>query len=72
MKLQLQWFTQAQFGGYFAAVDQGFYEDDGLNVEIVEGGVDIAPQKTRGQLVPPTSRSRGCRRRSPSVKPEPR
>ena len=46
VKLQLQWFTQAQFGGYFAAVDQGFYEDAGLNVEIVEGGVEIAPQKT--------------------------
>jgi NitT/TauT family transport system substrate-binding protein len=46
VKLQLQWFTQAQFGGYFAAVDQGFYEDEGLNVDIVEGGVEIAPQKT--------------------------
>ena len=45
VKLQLQWFTQAQFAGYFAAVDQGFYEDAGLDVEIVEGGVDIAPQK---------------------------
>jgi NitT/TauT family transport system substrate-binding protein len=45
VKLQLQWFTQAQFGGYFAAVDKGFYKDAGLDVEIVEGGVDIAPQK---------------------------
>ncbi len=45
VKLQLQWFTQAQFGGYFAAVDHGFYKDAGLEVEIVEGGVDIAPQK---------------------------
>jgi NitT/TauT family transport system substrate-binding protein len=44
VSLQLQWFTQAQFGGYFAAVDQGFYEDHGLDVEIVEGGVDIVPQ----------------------------
>ena len=46
VKLQLQWVTQAQFAGYFAAVDQGFYEKAGLNVEIVEGGVDIPPQKT--------------------------
>jgi NitT/TauT family transport system substrate-binding protein len=45
VKLQLQWVTQAQFGGYFAAVEQGFYEKAGLNVEIVEGGVDIPPQK---------------------------
>ena len=42
--LQLQWFTQAQFGGYFAAIDQGFYEDQCLDVEILEGGVDIVPQ----------------------------
>ena len=46
VKLQLQWVTQAQFAGYFAAVDQGFYEEAGLDVEIVEGGVDIPPQKT--------------------------
>jgi NitT/TauT family transport system substrate-binding protein len=45
VKLQLQWFTQAQFGGYFAAVEQGFFEEEGLNVEIVEGGVDIPPQR---------------------------
>ena len=46
VKLQLQWFTQAQFAGYYAAVDQGFYKNAGLDVEIVEGGVDIPPQKT--------------------------
>jgi NitT/TauT family transport system substrate-binding protein len=44
VKLQLQWSTQSQFAGYFAAVDQGFYEEHGLEVEIVEGGVDIVPQ----------------------------
>ncbi len=44
VKLQLQWVTQAQFAGYYAAVDQGFYTDHGLDVEIVEGGVDIVPQ----------------------------
>jgi NitT/TauT family transport system substrate-binding protein len=42
--LQLQWFTQAQFAGYYAAVDQGYYRDEGLDVEIVEGGTDIVPQ----------------------------
>ena len=44
VKLQLQWFTQAQFAGYFAAVDQGFYEGFCLDVEIIEGGVEIVPQ----------------------------
>jgi NitT/TauT family transport system substrate-binding protein len=44
VKLQLQWFTQAQFAGYYAAVDQGYYVDEGLDVQIVEGGTDIVPQ----------------------------
>ena len=44
VKLQLQWFIQAQFAGYFAAQDQGFYADQCLDVTIVEGGVDIVPQ----------------------------
>jgi NitT/TauT family transport system substrate-binding protein len=45
VKLQLQWFTQAQFAGYFAAVDKGFYADQCLDVSILEGGVDIVPQQ---------------------------
>ena len=44
VKLQLQWVAQAQFAGYYAAVDQGYYEEAGLDVEIVEGGPDIVPQ----------------------------
>jgi NitT/TauT family transport system substrate-binding protein len=44
VKLQLQWVTQAQFAGYFAAIDQGFYEAQCLDVEILEGAVDIVPQ----------------------------
>ncbi|WP_040494798.1 ABC transporter substrate-binding protein [Ilumatobacter nonamiensis] len=44
VSLQLQWFTQAQFGGYYAAIDQGFYEDQCLDVEIKEGAVEIVPQ----------------------------
>ena len=44
VSLQLQWFIQAQFAGYFAAQDKGFYEDFCLEVEIVEGGVEIVPQ----------------------------
>ncbi len=49
MTLQLQWFTQGQFAGYFAAVDQGFYAKQGLDVEIKEGGVDIVPQTVLAQ-----------------------
>jgi len=42
--LQLQWVAQAQFAGYYAAVDQGYYADEGLDVTIEEGGPDIVPQ----------------------------
>ncbi len=43
LTLQLKWVTQAQFAGYYVAKDQGFYEEEGLNVTIKPGGPDIAP-----------------------------
>lgn len=49
VKLQLQWFAQAQFAGYYAAKDKGFYEAQCLDVTIVEGGVDIVPQTELAQ-----------------------
>lgn len=45
VRLQLQWVAQSQFAGYYAAVDQGYYEEEGLDVEILEGAVDIVPQQ---------------------------
>jgi len=44
VKLQLQWLPQAQFAGYFAAKEQGYFEDEGLEVEIIPSGGDIVPQ----------------------------
>jgi NitT/TauT family transport system substrate-binding protein len=49
VSLQLQWFVQAQFGGYYAAKDLGYYEDQCLDVTILEGGVDIVPQTVLAQ-----------------------
>jgi NitT/TauT family transport system substrate-binding protein len=49
VKLQLQWFTQAQFAGYFAALQNGYYKDAGLDVQILEGGTDIVPQTQLAQ-----------------------
>ncbi len=43
VNLQLKWVTQAQFAGYYVAQDQGFYADEGLEVNIKPGGPDIAP-----------------------------
>jgi len=43
LTLQLKWVTQAQFGGYYVALEKGFYEEEDLNVTIKPGGPDIAP-----------------------------
>ena len=34
LTLQLQWVTQAQFAGYYVALDKGYYNDENLNVTI--------------------------------------
>ena len=41
--LQLKWVTQAQFAGYYVAKDQGFYDEEGLDVKIKAGGPDVSP-----------------------------
>jgi len=43
VRLQLQWVTQAQFAGYYVALDNGYYEEEDLDVTILPGGPDIAP-----------------------------
>ena len=45
IRLQLQWVTQSQFAGYYAALDLGFFEDEGLDVTILEGAVELVPQQ---------------------------
>ncbi|HVM23884.1 MAG TPA: ABC transporter substrate-binding protein [Candidatus Limnocylindrales bacterium] len=45
VRLQLQWAPQAQFAGYFAARELGYYEDEGLDVTIIDGGPDVIPQQ---------------------------
>jgi NitT/TauT family transport system substrate-binding protein len=45
ISLQLQWLPQAQFAGYYVALDQGYFEEEGFDsVEIVPSGGDIVPQ----------------------------
>ncbi|MFT6425567.1 MAG: NitT/TauT family transport system substrate-binding protein [Celeribacter sp.] len=41
--LQLKWVTQAQFAGYYVALEKGLYEAEDLNVTIKPGGPDVAP-----------------------------
>lgn len=42
VSIQLKWLPQAQFMGYYVALDKEYYKDAGLNVEIVPGGGDIS------------------------------
>ncbi|MEA4814435.1 MAG: ABC transporter substrate-binding protein [Oscillospiraceae bacterium] len=41
VSIQLKWLPQAQFMGYYVALDKGYYKDAGLNVTITPGGGDI-------------------------------
>ncbi|MEL6912918.1 MAG: ABC transporter substrate-binding protein [Pseudomonadota bacterium] len=43
VRLQLQWVTQAQFAGYYVALENGYYDAADLDVTILPGGPDIAP-----------------------------
>ena len=41
VSVQLKWLPQAQFMGYYVALDKGYYDEVGLTVNIVSGGGDI-------------------------------
>jgi len=44
VRLQLQGVPQAQFAGYFAAKEQGYFAEENLDVTLVSGGPDVIPQ----------------------------
>ena len=45
ISLQLQWLPQAQFAGYYVALDKGYFKEEGFdNVDIIPSGGDIVPQ----------------------------
>ncbi len=43
VRLQLKWKHQFQFAGYYAALEKGYYADEGLHVELIEGGPEQSP-----------------------------
>jgi signal transduction histidine kinase/ABC-type nitrate/sulfonate/bicarbonate transport system substrate-binding protein len=43
IKLQLKWYHQFQFAGYYAAKEKGYYKDAGFDVELIEGGSKKPP-----------------------------
>lgn len=43
VRVQLKWFHQFQFAGYYVALEQGLFRDAGLDVTLIEGGPHINP-----------------------------
>jgi len=43
------WKSQAQFAGYYVALEKGFYKKHGLDVTILEGGPDYEPAQLLGE-----------------------
>lgn len=41
--VQLKWQPQFQFAGYYAALEYGFFREEGLDVTLLPGGSDVAP-----------------------------
>ncbi len=37
--VQLSWFHQSQFAGFYAAIDQGYYKAEGVNITVNGGGI---------------------------------
>ena len=52
VKLQLNWYPEAEHGGYYAAQVHGCFRDAGLDVEIRPGGpsVPVLPQVASGRV----------------------
>lgn len=44
--MQAAWINDAEFAGYFLAMDQGYYTDEGLDLTYLSGGPDVIPEST--------------------------
>ena len=42
--LQASWINDAEFAGYFTAIDKGYYADEGLDLTYLSGGPDVIPE----------------------------
>jgi NitT/TauT family transport system substrate-binding protein len=43
VRFQLQWIHQAQFAGFYVAVQKGFYREQGIDVELIPGAFNVNP-----------------------------
>ena len=46
LTMQAAWINDAEFAGYFLAMDQGDYADEGLDLTYLSGGPDVIPEST--------------------------
>ena len=46
IRLQTDWYAQPEHGGQYQALAKGFYEDRGIEVNILEGGPNAMPLQT--------------------------
>ncbi|OYX44930.1 MAG: myristoyl transferase [Rhodobacterales bacterium 32-67-9] len=46
LTMQAAWINDAEFSGYFVAMDKGFYTDEGLDLTYLSGGPDVIPEST--------------------------
>ena len=44
--MQAAWINDAEFAGYFLAMDQGYYTAEGLDLTYLSGGPDVIPEST--------------------------
>ena len=46
LKFQASWINDAEFTGYFVAIDEGMYAAEGLDLTYMSGGPDVIPEST--------------------------
>ena len=46
LTMQASWINDAEFTGYFVAIDQGFYTAEGIDLTYLSGGPDVIPEST--------------------------
>ena len=46
LKMQAAWINDAEFAGYFLAMDEGYYGDEGMALTYLPGGPDVIPEST--------------------------
>ncbi|WP_298398724.1 GGDEF domain-containing protein [uncultured Azonexus sp.] len=46
VRVQLKWFHQYQFAGFYAALEQGYFRRAGLDVELIEGHPEVDLART--------------------------